>query len=488
VGHDGYANAHASMVEKDIGKVVLGMDEAAPPRNKGGLEGALERFIGVGRGTQKYSWSDTGQELYRLWWDGVAKEAWVDFEAGSECIERAWNATWFGWDDGPRPFFWRWPPEYMEVMRDGLPIHIMGKTPRYEKPQPDEKNAETRDKVRAKLEKVRERQYIQKGFVESLTAFFSVPKGIDDIRIVYDGSVSGLNDVLWVPRSMLPSVHSHLRAVENGTFMAEVDIGEMFLNFMLHAGVRPFAGVDGSHYFPGETDERVWETWVQAAMGLTSSPYQFAEEMIFGDRHDPRNPYRRWDRIRLNLPGQRDYDPSLPWVSKVRKEDGRIARNLFSFVDDLRPTSTSKKEGWKAAQRAASILSYLGLQDASRKRRDSSQTPGAWAGAVIRSGEDHVYIVVSKEKWKRAKRLVEEVAEMIVATPTSMDRKRLEQIRGFLIYVVQTYREMTPYLIGLHMTIDFWRPNRDEEGWRVRPASDILLLHKNQESRREGPK
>jgi hypothetical protein len=46
---------------------------------------------------------------------------------------------------------------------------------------------ETRDKVRAKLEKVRERRYIQKGFVESLTAFFSVPKGIDDIRIVYDG-------------------------------------------------------------------------------------------------------------------------------------------------------------------------------------------------------------------------------------------------------------------------------------------------------------
>jgi hypothetical protein len=88
-------------------------------------------------GTQKYSWSDTGQESYRIWWDGVAKEAWVDFEAGSECIERAWNAIWFGWDDGSRPFFWRWPPEYMEVMRDGLLIHIMGKTPRYEKPQPD---------------------------------------------------------------------------------------------------------------------------------------------------------------------------------------------------------------------------------------------------------------------------------------------------------------------------------------------------------------
>jgi hypothetical protein len=80
------------------------------------------------------------------------------------------------------------------------------------------------------------------------------------------------------------------------------------------------------------------------------------------------------------------------------------------------------------------------------------------------------------------------VAEMIVATPTSMDQKRLEQIRGFLIYVVQTYREMTPYLIGLHMTIDFWRPIRNEQGWRVRLASDELMSHNNQESRVEGPK
>jgi hypothetical protein len=53
VGHDGCASVHVSMVKKDIGEVVLGMDEAAPPRNKGGLEGSLERFIGVGRGHSK---------------------------------------------------------------------------------------------------------------------------------------------------------------------------------------------------------------------------------------------------------------------------------------------------------------------------------------------------------------------------------------------------------------------------------------------------
>jgi hypothetical protein len=66
--------------------------------------------------------------------------------------------------------------------------------------------------------------------VESLTAFFAVPKGDDDIRLVYDGSVSGLNTSISVPRFFLPTIRAHLQAVDEGTYMADVDIGEMFLN------------------------------------------------------------------------------------------------------------------------------------------------------------------------------------------------------------------------------------------------------------------
>ena len=35
--------------------------------------------------------------------------------------------------------------------------------------------------------------------------------------------------------------------------------------------------------------------------------------------------------------------------------------------------------------------------------------------------------------------------------------KILECIRGFLIYVARTFKWMTPYLKGLHLTIDVWR-------------------------------
>jgi hypothetical protein len=82
--------------------------------------------------------------------------------------------------------------------------------------------------------KVRDRGYIMPRLVEPLTAFFGVPKGEDDICLVYDGSVSGLNLSIWVPCFFLSMLRSHLRDVDEDTFMADVDIGEMFLNFIMH--------------------------------------------------------------------------------------------------------------------------------------------------------------------------------------------------------------------------------------------------------------
>jgi hypothetical protein len=41
----------------------------------------------------------------------------------------------------------------------------------------------------------------------------------------------------------------------------------------------------------------------------------------------------------------------------------------------------------------------------------------------------------------------------------------LESVRGFLIYVSRTYRPMIHFLLGMHHTLDSWRPNW-EDGWR----------------------
>ena len=89
-----------------------------------------------------------------------------------------------------------------------------------------------------KLNKVRDRRYIAPGPVTSLTSFFSVPKGDDDIRMVYDGTKSGLNDCMWVPRFGLPTIDTHLRSVDESTYLADIDVGECFLNFPFHEDSR----------------------------------------------------------------------------------------------------------------------------------------------------------------------------------------------------------------------------------------------------------
>ena len=61
-----------------------------------------------------------------------------------------------------------------------------------------------------------------------------------------------------------------------------------------------------------------------------------------------------------------------------------------------------------------------------------------------------------------------EVKEMMLHNPNELDRHRLEQVRGFLNYVAQACPGLTPYLNGFHLTIDGWRENRDDGGWRVR--------------------
>lgn len=75
--------------------------------------------------------------------------------------------------------------------------------------------------------------------------------------------------------------------------------------------------------------------------------------------------------------------------------------------------------------------------------------------------------------------MIQEVQTLLEQNPNALPRKRLEQIRGYLVHIAQTYSMFSCYLIGLHMTIDIWRcPNRDEEGWRY-TTSYVMGLKSN---------
>ena len=49
-----------------------------------------------------------------------------------------------------------------------------------------------------------------------------------------------------------------------------------------------------------------------------------------------------------------------------------------------------------------------------------------------------------------------------------ISRSRMDYIRGFSVYVYNTYRYMNPYLNGVYLTVESWKPYRDAEGCRLR--------------------
>jgi hypothetical protein len=186
--------------------------------------------------------------------------------------------------------------------------------------------------------------------VKSLTALFGVAKGDFNIGMVYDGSLSGLNKVMWTPWFSLPNINTLLRIVETGTFMGYAHIVEMFLNFFLDPNLRKFAGVDFTKFFPEHGGEsEVWRVrWAHIAMGLQPSPFiavqimAWLDEIIFGDPSDKGNNVFTLDIIKLNLPGRLDYDPSMQWAYTLRLNDGKIAAYFLLYIDDARPTGPTE--------------------------------------------------------------------------------------------------------------------------------------------------
>jgi hypothetical protein len=241
-------------------------------------------------------------------------------------------------------------------------------------------------------------------------------------------------------------------------------------------------------------------------MGLKPSPYASvkgalrAKRVILGDQRDKRNPFH-WENVSTNEPGDEDYNPVLPWIQK-RRSDGHLATELLQYIDDLRTTAHSKELAWEASSRIDKTCCWLGLQDAARKRREPSQRPGAWAGASVHTTDENAFKGVTPERWKKTRmkirwlafqagitdavterlmdleKLTEEQAE---APKGFMLHKTAESFWGFLVYVSRTYKSLVPYLKGIHLSLDSWRSNRDEDGWRSSNTVDAKLDNDDRE-------
>jgi hypothetical protein len=289
----------------------------------------------------------------------------------------------------------------------------------------------------------------------------------------------------------LDTVDAVIRSMEGGTWSVDNDNADMFLNFWLHEELRPYVGVDFSKHrslmashFDSDFDLMSEGVWSRPAMGITSSPYDSVQgglrikRGILGDRHLKSNVFR-WSYVEANLPGALSYTPGRAWCSK-RREDGTLAADIHSYVDDGRETGGSYDDAWLASTQVGKGTAHLGCQDAARKRRAPALEPGAWAGASVSATDTDVYKSVTQERWDKLKSRLSWISEHYdgsrwgVAQRPLMDHDELERIRGFLVYVARTYKALMPYLKGVHLTLDSWRGNRNDDGWRLsKPLSDI---------------
>ena len=122
-------------------------------------------------------------------------------------------------------------------------------------------------------------------------------------------------------------------------------------------------------------------------------------------------------------------------------------------------------------RRTASYSNYLGQQDAARKRRQPSQTPGLWSGSLVRTDNDNVFVSTSQAKWNKGREIVFDWITQYVnhdasstTTEPSFDFKSIEKGRGFLVHLGTTYPWIMTRLKGVHHTLDSWRGNRDLDG------------------------
>lgn len=391
-----------------------------------------------------------------------------DAQTAAEVIKKTVFSSWWEWSSGSSLIFWRWSEENRSLARDGMEPFIQGTLPQWKAKSPKSFKEPKFSLIVEKLKTIVQRNYVTTGKVTSWTDFFEVPKGDDDIRLVYNGTSCGLNQALWSPSFWLPFPRT---ALDFNSYSGDMDLGEMFHNFPLHVMLQEYSGIDLTPFEkhlelqPGKAQCYRWSrTW----MGARSSPYAcvrfyyLAEEFIRGDHTDPLNEL-------LNLPGDERYNPSKPRVQKWDTIHSWIAGELITFVDDGRAIGQSLEHTWRILRQVCSRIQYKGIQVALRKVHEPKLDPGPWAGAVFETTSTSVTKSVTAEKWNKGKNIGESLWSQLNVEGWEailISYKELEIARGFLCHLSMTFEFMVPYLKGFHLTLASYLTKRDKEGWK----------------------
>jgi hypothetical protein len=150
-----------------------------------------------------------------------------DQRAISSMIWHSSRMSWFEFNAGSRLIRLRFLERYCREARDGVRAF-------FEKPglitcqaQPVIKDSEIWSKTKDKVGKVIQWRYMLPAgtpgmSVKSFIKYFAVPKGKDNIRMVYNATANKLNEAVWVPTFLVavdqhPSAKLQARLVDDGS-------------------------------------------------------------------------------------------------------------------------------------------------------------------------------------------------------------------------------------------------------------------------------
>ena len=75
--------------------------------------------------------------------------------------------------------------------------------------------------------------------------------------MVYNSTSRGLNELLWAPYSTISTMPTQIRSIQHSTNMGNIDVGEMFLNFVVQKSLIKSCRVDVPH-IPHEDPKLVY--------------------------------------------------------------------------------------------------------------------------------------------------------------------------------------------------------------------------------------
>ena len=161
----------------------------------------------------------------------------------------------------------------------------------------------------------------------------------------------------------------------------DLDLGEYFLNIPLNQKLIKVSGINLStflkeiaahknlhsdlvHVESQQTSEDpLLGVWKRCWMVNRPSPfwsiqaYYIAEEFIRGNENDSSNVFY-WDSVKLNLIGNKDYDPRLPIVYKWNSVLNLISGDVKAYVDDLRAVGYNLEHSWNIARQISARIQY----------------------------------------------------------------------------------------------------------------------------------